>query len=106
APEDVAHGADDVRLRLPQLGEAGAGRIVEILEPGAHGVELALDPARERHGLLGRPADEAGRARDPVREHEGAEPARLGRGPRAAWRVRIDSGSLRRGHLRVSTGGA
>ena len=79
----MAHRAEDVRLRLPEPRVRRAGGIVQRVEPSPHRIQLVLDPARERDRLARVPAHEAGRARDPVREHERAEAARLGRGTRA-----------------------
>ncbi len=80
----MAERAGDVRFDLTQLRVARNPLLVPLGEPLAHLRQLGLDPARERCGVLGRTADERGGTRHPVAQHLGAEPARLGRRPRAA----------------------
>ena len=65
-------------LHLAQARVLRERGVVLLGEPGADRVELAREPVRERDRLGGRGEDEAGGARDPIGEDEGAEVAGLG----------------------------
>src|SRR6266516_3928269 len=92
-PHHVAHRPDDMRLDLAQLRVLGESRLRldALREPAAHLCDVSVEEARERDGLLGRAADEARGARDPVAQDVGAEAARLRGGSGTAEERRRES---------------
>src|SRR5207249_6442855 len=73
-----------MRLDLTQLRKRRDPVVLTLGEPAAHLCNVRVEEARQRHGLLCGPADEAGSPRDPVGEDVGAESSRLCRSPGAA----------------------
>ncbi len=70
---DVAHGADDVRLDLAELGVLGEVGDWLRSQPGLHLLQLTLDPARKLDRLGDVLEEEGGSAGDAVPEHVGAK---------------------------------